>query len=400
MMINVSKLSDEQNLIPILRLGFRPFFLMGALFAFVAMAIWILSLNNAISVKPLNGMLWWHSHEMLFGFVPAIIAGFLLTAVQTWTGVPSVKGNGLLFIVLIWALARIFILFPVGLPAWWIIALDLAFLPLVGVFLAIPLIKVNQTRNMVFLPILCLMSLANLLTYFPQLGFDNVFNAQGLYAMTMLTTALVALLGGRVIPMFTANGTNTPKVLPKAWLEITSMTSLLIIFIFFAAGLTRFSSLLAAVCAVSALLHFYRCLRWRPWVTLTTPLVWSLHFSMLFIPIGLGLMAVHFWSEPFTLSVAIHSLTVGTIGGMILAMMSRVSLGHSGRPLKAHPVMSIAFIFIICAALIRSIGVAFLPHNMVQLWGLSGILWCAAFACFVIMYFPILSRARADGKPG
>jgi uncharacterized protein involved in response to NO len=232
------------------------------------------------------------------------------------------------------------------------------------------------------------------------LGFDNAFNAQGLYCMTMLTTALVALLGGRVIPMFTANGTNTPKVLPKAWLEITSMASLFIIFIFFAAGLTRFSSLLAGVCALSAFLHFYRCLRWRPWVTLTTPLVWSLHFTMMFIPIGLGLMAAHFWFAPFNLSVAIHSLTVGTIGGMILAMMSRVSLGHSGRPLKAHPVMSMAFIFIICAALARSIGVAFLPQNMVQLWGLSGILWCAAFACFVIIYFPILSRARVDGKPG
>jgi uncharacterized protein involved in response to NO len=399
-MINVSKLSDEQNLIPILRLGFRPFFLMGALFAFLAMAIWILSLNNTISVKPLNDVLWWHSHEMLFGFVPAIIAGFLLTAVQTWTGVPSVKGNRLLFLVLVWTLARIFILFPAGLPPWWIIALDLAFLPLVGVFLAIPLIKVNQTRNMVFLPILCLMSLANLLTYLPQLGFDSAFNAQGLYGMTMLTTALVALLGGRVIPMFTANGTNTTKVLPKAWLEITSMASLFIIFIFFAAGLTRFSSLMAAVCALSACLHFYRCLRWRPWVTLTTPLVWSLHFTMMFIPIGLGLMAAHFWFAPFNLSVAIHSLTVGTIGGMNLAMMSRVSLGHSGRPLKAHPVMSMAFIFIICAALARSIGVAFLPQNMVQLWGLSGILWCAAFACFVIIYFRILSRARVDGKPG
>ncbi|MAI65729.1 MAG: hypothetical protein CL600_12810 [Alteromonas sp.] len=399
-MLNITDLHKEQQITPLLRLGFRPFFLLGGLFAFAAIAIWILVLNGAVNISPLNGMFWWHSHEMLFGFVPAIIAGFLLTAVQTWTNVPSVKSTKLLVLVVLWLSARILLLVNFGLPFWAAMAVDLAFLPLVGIFLAIPLIKVGQQRNMIFLPLLFLMAVANAFTYLPQLGLAESYNTQGLHGMVMLVTLLVALLGGRVIPMFTANGTQTPKVLPIKWLEITSLLSLFIIFVGLIAGLSTYSMLLGLMCAISALLHLYRILRWRPWVTLKVPLVWSLHFAMLFIPIGLFMMSLHFLLDIISFSAALHSLTVGVIGGMILAMMSRVSLGHTGRPLTSSPLITFAFVSVLAAALLRSVFVAVFPANVIQLWLVSGIFWCVAFALFVWVYLPILSTARLDGRPG
>lgn len=399
-MTNTTDLKKEQKLTPLLRLGFRPFFLFAGIFAFVSMALWLLSLRAIITIEPLNGIFWWHSHEMLFGFVPAVISGFLLTAVQNWTGIPSVKGYKLLFLVVLWASARILIVLNIDIPLWLLMSIDLAFLPTVGLFLAIPLIQVNQYRNMIFLPLLCLMTLANFFTYLPQFNFDVSFNLQGLHSMVILTTLLIALLGGRVIPMFTANGTNTSKILPLKWLEILALTSLFLIFVFFIAGLTKYNLVLGLLCAVSALLHFYRIMRWRPWLTVKVPLVWVLHFTIMFIPIGLSLMALHFLFDLVAFSTALHSLTVGAIGGMILAMMSRVSLGHSGRPLTVPPIMVFAFLSIIIAALLRSLAVAFLPLYTAELWLFSGLFWCSAFACFVWVYLPILGRQRIDGRPG
>jgi len=403
-MINITDLKTEQQLPPLLRLGFRPFFLFGAFFAFLAIAIWMLSLFAVISFTPLNGAFWWHSHEMLFGFAPAIIAGFLLTAVQNWTGVASVKGKKLLFLVLLWLSARLLMAANLGLPVWAVMAIDLAFLPMVGIFLAIPLIKVGQQRNMVFLPIIFLMTLANLISYLPYLSQNNAISStwstQAFHAMVMLITLLVALLGGRVIPMFTANGTQTQKVLPIEWLEKSAMLSLLLIFAFFLSRLSEYRTVLGVLCVVSAVLHAYRIIRWRFWVTFKIPLVWVLHFTMLFIPIGLLMMALHFFGLALSLSTALHSLTVGVIGGMILAMMSRVSLGHTGRPLKTTALVNLAFYAIIITALLRSVAVAILPAYTIQLWLASGILWCLAFACFVWVYLPILSAPRADGRPG
>jgi len=399
-MLNITDLKKEQRLIPILRLGFRPFFLLGGIFAFIAMAAWLLMLNGAISTIPLNGSIWWHSHEMLFGFVPAIIAGFLLTAVQTWSGVAGVKGNELLYLVLTWISARVLIIANLSMPVEIIMLLDLSFLPLTGFLLARPLIKIKQYKNMIFLPVIALMTIANFFTYLPQLGFSSDFNNQGMHSMVILSTFLVALMGARVIPMFTANGTKTQKVLPIKWLEVSALFTLFTIFVFIIAGLTEYKIILGAICLVSSTLFFYRNLTWRPLKTLRVPLVWTLHVSMMFLPIGLLLMGLHFVFGIVSFSAALHSLTVGVIGGMILAMTSRVSLGHTGRPLAVPFVMVLAFIAIACATLVRSVFVAVLPQFTAQLWLLSGILWCIAFGFFVWVYLPILCKPRADGRPG
>jgi uncharacterized protein involved in response to NO len=244
------------------------------------------------------------------------------------------------------------------------------------------------------------MTIANIFTYLPQFGFSSDFSNQGFHSMVILTTFLVALLGGRVIPMFTANGTKTQKVLPIKWLELTSLSSLFAVFVFVVAGLTEFTFALGVLCLISAALHFYRNLRWRLWQTLAVPLVWALHLSMMFLPIGLLLMGLHFVFGIVSFSAAIHSLTAGTIAGMILAMTSRVSLGHTGRLLAVPSVMVLAFAAIACAAIVRSIFVVILPQFTSQLWLLSGILWCIAFGIFVWIYLPILSQPRIDGRPG
>jgi uncharacterized protein involved in response to NO len=399
-MINITDLKKEEQLLPLLRLGFRPFFLFGSIFAFFAIAVWTLTLAGVISPTPLNGTFWWHSHEMLFGFVPAISAGFLLTAVQTWTGIPSVKGNKLLFLVIVWAAARFLILANIDISIYVVMLIDLSFLPLTGLFLGLPLFKIKQYRNMVFLPVLALMAFANLLSYLPHFGYNSELSTRGFHAMVILTTVMVALLGGRVIPMFTANGTVTQKVLPIKWLELSSMTSLFVILGFFMAGQTQFTLTLSIVCFISGCLHLYRILRWRVWLTFAVPLVWVLHLTIIFIPIGLFMMAAHFAFGTIMLSTALHALTVGVIGGMIIAMMSRVSLGHTGRMLKASPVIVFGFVSILLAAFVRSILTVLIPEYITQIWLVSGALWCVTFACFIWMYLPILSAPRVDGRPG
>jgi uncharacterized protein involved in response to NO len=212
---------------------------------------------------------------MLFGFLPAIVAGFLLTAycllltaycllltaIQTWTNIPGLKSTKLLYLVLLWVFARVLILFNPSLHIAFIMAIDLSFMPLVAYFLAKPLFKIGQYRNMIFIPVLSLMTLANLLSYLLQFGWPERLNTIGLHAMVVLTTFLVAFLGGRVIPIFTANGNKTTKVAPLKWLDISALSSLAIILIVIASDLKQFSEITAGLCFIAAILHFYRQLR-------------------------------------------------------------------------------------------------------------------------------------------
>jgi uncharacterized protein involved in response to NO len=195
------------------------------------------------------------------------------------------------------------------------------------------------------------------------------------------------------------------QVLPLKWLEISSLITLFLLYLGLLLGLTKQTSVFAIIAFTAFILHTYQWLRWRPWITLHTPLVWSLHFSMLFIPLGLLLLGIHFSLGIISISVAIHAFTVGTIGGMIVAMMSRVSLGHTGRALKVNWLIQLAFICIIFSAVARSLLIAVLPSYLsqlyiAQLWLVSGILWCIAFSGFLWVYFPILTTPRADGRPG
>ncbi|MDH5434314.1 MAG: NnrS family protein [Gammaproteobacteria bacterium] len=387
-----------QYILPIFRLGFRPFFLMGALFGFLAIGVWGLSFSAWFEFSPYGGAYFWHSHEMLFGYTVAIIIGFLLTAVQNWTGVQTVKGKALAALVSVWLLGRILFAFPL-LPTVYIIIVDVLFLPLAACFFAIPIIKVKLWRNLFFVPILLVMACLNLLMHLSLHGSVQTSFLVFSHVMVMMIALVMCIMGGRVIPMFTANGTQTEKVLPVPLLENLSI-ALVIASVIVVSDLITLSTLFQAVIFISAgVVNFVRAVRWRIWVTIKTPLVWSLHVSYWMMCLGLVLLALNQLNYlPVGLS-AYHAITIGGIGLMTLSMISRVSLGHTGRKIVVGWQMNLAFIFMFIAFVCRVlVPVFWQDYNTILL--LASLFWLLAFGIFLVKFFPVLTRARIDGKQG
>jgi len=401
-MMQISDLKTEQKITPLLRLGFRPFFLSGAIFSVVAVILWLLMYKGTISLSPLGGGYWWHIHEMVFGFGGAIIAGFLLTAIQNWTGVRGAQGKLLFVLFLIWLSGRIVLLMPAILPSALITIVDLSFLPAVAYILAKPLIAIKQYRNLFFVPLLLLFTLANLemhlAIYFPQM-FSITFSG---YAGVMLVTFLMSVMAGRVAPMFTANGTKTTKATPIPWLDkVTNGSLALAVISLLIEPITGFSSqFFGFILIVAGIFQTMRWLRWKPWITLGVPLLWSFHLAIKFIAYGLIILGASYLMPEIPSNHIWHLLTVGGMGGLILAMISRVSLGHTGRPLSPPKAMTAAYIFITIAALVRALGPWILPEKTLLFIDISGTLWLFAFGTFIISYAPMLMSARKDGRPG
>ena len=398
-MLNIEDNADTKEPVPILRLGFRPLFLAGASFSVFALLIWAGVLSQSWEFNPYGGSYWWHAHEMLFGFVSTIIAGFLLTAVQSWTGVPGVKGYRLLFLVMLWLSGRVVILFNVNLPSWCIATIDVMFLLTTAFFLALSIIKVRQYRNLFFVPVLLLMSLSNVYMHMAIYLSDAQWLVIGSHGMVMLVMALMCVLGGRVFPMFTANGTKTSKVEPWPWLEKLSLLLVAVLVIVFMFVIPLSKTAIAVLFSLAAFAHLLRWLRWRFWVTFKTPLVWSLHSSYFCIPLGMGLFAFHFFGFSISFSLPMHVITVGAVGGMILSMISRVSLGHTGRPIISDLMHTAAFVFILLSLLFRVSG-SLLSDMQTALLIASVICWCGAYGIFVVKYIPILTKPRVGGGPG
>jgi len=401
-MMQITDLNKEQKIPPSLRLGFRPFFLSGALFSIASVMLWLLMYRGVVNLSPIGGSYWWHIHEMIFGFGCAIIAGFLLTAVQNWTGVRGAQGTTLLMLFLLWLMGRIFILFPDLLGSLLTTIIDLSFLPAVAIILAKPLIAIKQYRNLFFVPLLLLFTIANLemhlAIYYPE-AFTVIFSA---YAGVMLVTFLMSVMAGRVTPMFTANGTQTIKVATLPWLDMITNGSLAIaMFYLLLQPIINFSELIFGILLIIAgLFQTMRWLRWKPWITLGVPLLWSIHISIKFIAYGLILLGMSYLIAEIPSNHIWHLLTIGGMGGLILAMISRVSLGHTGRPLSPPKAMTLAYILITLAALVRSLGPWLLPEKTLMFIDISGTFWLLAFGIFVVTYAPMLMSARKDGRPG
>ena len=401
-MMQITDLATEQKMLPLLRQAFRPMFLFGAAFSAIAMLLWGLILAGQLNIQPVGQVLFWHSHEMLFGFACAIVIGFLLTAVQNWTALRAPHGKSLLLLTLLWLSGRLLLLFGQGLPLWLVAAVDLSFLPLAAWLLAKPLLAVKQYRNLFFVPILLLLTTCNLIMY---LGlFLGRYDLQQLGSLNAiwLITLLMAIVGGRVIPMFTANGTKTPKVEALLWLDRAALGSLWLIFVlhFFSLAPLLPSSLLSGLFAFSALLTAIRCVRWKIWLTFKVSLLWSLHLAYWFIPLGLALFALRYAGFAVSQSIALHALTAGAMGSMILSMMARVSLGHSGRLLQPKQIMGWAFLLVALAGISRTLLIWLLPAHTFSLLWLGIVCWVLAYACYVLVYFPVLTTPRADGRPG
>ncbi len=388
---------------PLFRLAFRPLFLGGTLFSILAIAWWVYFWISASTWLPYGGPVWWHGHEMLFGFGSAIVVGFLLTAVQSWTGVMGIRGKPLAVLVLMWLSGRFFLAFgfSYNVPVELIAAGDVMFLLFAAIAMAYPVIKVKQWRNLMFVPILFVLSLLNASSHWAVIYNQHHIATQALHGAIILFSLIITILGGRVIPAFTANTTRCIKKPPVKYLEIISILSIILLLIIAFLGFDNVPSiLLFSVSFIAALANAWRSSRWGGQYCKSEPLLWSLHIAYSFIPLGFGLLALYSMGVMANISAALHSITVGAIGGMILSMISRVTLGHTGRQLNPPRLISVAYIFIFLAAVVRVIIPAWLPELVQWSTAIAGGLWVLAFACYFYFYAPMLVTARVDGRPG
>lgn len=381
---------------PILRLGFRPFFLLGAALAALAIPVWIAALQGWALPAPVGGWLDWHRHELVFGFAGAIIAGFLLTAVQTWTGRPSLSGRPLALLVGLWLLGRLSWWIP---SVWLLLLFNMAFLLAVAGVMARLLWAVRQRRNYPIVLVLMLLAAVDLLSLLGVLLQHDAWQRQGSQAAIWLVAAMMTLIGGRVIPFFTQRGLGRLEMVqPWAWLDLALLVGTLLLALLTGSGLLLQPHWGGAVLLLAlGLGHGIRLGRWFDRGLLRVPLLWSLHLAYAWMVLAcLGLALWHTGvAVPF--SQVLHALTVGAMAGLILAMLARVSLGHTGRPLQLPRGFAVAFALLNLAALLRVLGVSFAYQP--ALW-LAALAWVLAFAQFLFCYGPMLCRTRADGHPG
>lgn len=376
---------------PVFSLGFRPFFLAGAAFAALAVAIWALWLYGRLpGANPLGGMLAWHRHEMPFGFAVAIIAGFLLTAVPNWTGRPGLKGWQLIGLVLVWLLARLAWLLPIS-PVV-LLWLQLPFLPLLAWVLGRDLVAAGKRENDPVLLMITLLAGCQAMTLW-GLWIDDVgLQRRGVLAALWLVGALMSVMGGRVIPFFIQRGLNRPA-LPAAnpWPTRVLLVSGLFVVLTFALGLQDVPRRwMAAVFGLMGVLHVFRLWRWHDQGLWQVPLLWSLYLSYGWLVVAIVAMGLWHLGLMPQQSLATHSLAVGGVGGLILAMIARVSLGHTGRMLQPSRAMVLGFGLILLAGVSR---VLLVPVSGLAL-GASALLWCLAFGLFLLCFTGILLRPR------
>ena len=388
---------------PLLRLAFRPLFLGGVLYSIIAIGWWAYFWISPSGWMPHGGPVWWHGHEMLFGFGAAIVVGFLLTAVQSWTGVIGIRGKPLAVLALSWLLGRLLMAFgsSYGVAGWMIALGDITYLLLATIAMAYPVIKVKQWRNLMFVPILFVLSLLNASGHWAIIYNQPDVAIHALHGTIILFSLIITILGGRVIPAFTSNTTGCTKKSPVKGLEIISILSIALLLMIAFMGFDNVSPLyLLITSSVAALANGWRFSRWGFQYCKSEPLLWSLHMAYSFIPLGFGLLALYSLGLMDNISAALHSITVGAIGGMILAMISRVTLGHTGRQLTPPHFIVTAYLFILFATIVRVIIPAWFPAFTLWAIGIAGILWVLAFSIYFYFYAPMLVTTRADGRPG
>jgi len=401
MPLNIDDSRTALAIPPVLRLAFRPLFLGGTIFSIIAIAWWSYFWLNPFNWQPYGGSIWWHGHEMLFGFGASIVVGFLLTAVQTWTGVMGLRGRPLLFLALAWLLGRLLLAFGAGLPLWVVMAGDLLFLILATIAMAYPVFKAKQRQNMIFVPILAILALLNGVSHWGVVTNQPEVAQLSLHGAIMMFVLIIAILGGRVIPFFTANGAGVEKKPPIKWLEIVSIASIMLLVAIAFIGFNKApKNLTLTVSSIAAIANGWRFLRWNGQHCAKIPLLWSLHLSYAFIPLGFIVLALYAAGYTASLSAALHCFTAGAMGGMILAMISRVTLGHTGRPLQPPKLMSVGYIAIIVGAILRVIFPGWFPEGSSWAIGFAGGLWILGYGIYVFYYGPMLVSTRADGRPG
>lgn len=378
-------------------LGFRPFFLAAGLSGLMLMLVWLSVLGGVTRENIYYPEMYWHAHEMLFGFVAAVAAGFLLTAVRNWTGIQTLRYTPLALLTLLWLLGRLAPLPFFHLPGWLIALIDLSFLPVVAISIAIPVRAKAQKSNYIFSILLLLMAVANLLTHLQFLGYTQHTANIGISLMLYLIVALIMVMGGRVIPFFSERGVTGLQV--QSWPLIEKLAPYSIAAVVLLAPVLPNSMVIVPVALFAAMVHGIRLYGWYGKKIWAVPMVWILQLGYLWLVIGLLFLAF----VPLALiprEFAVHALTTGGIGLITMGMMARVALGHSGREIAASRLVFWAFVLVSLVPVFRVLLPLLIPTWYLQSIILSGWLWCLAFLLFVLVYFPILIRPRVDGQPG
>jgi uncharacterized protein involved in response to NO len=390
--------SVRSGRIALFDLGFRPFFLLAGIAALLLVPLWIYAyLRGGPVLAYYPAMASWHGHEMLFGYTVAVIAGFLLTAVRNWTGMKTPGGAALAGLVALWLAGRV-LPFPSGvLPHWLIAVVDTAFLPVLALSLAFPLIRQGQRHNLVFLLVLAGLTLANLLIHLQLLGITRETAPPGTTLGIGLIVLLIAILGGRVIPFFTERGIAGASTRQWKPVEFVSLGALPVLVLLDLAQAPPAALMLFALLAATG--HAIRLFGWYHHGIWSVPLLWILHLGYAWLVSGLLLQAFAA-AGLVNPMLAVHAFTAGAIGTITLGMMSRVALGHTGRELRAAPAMTWAFILVTLAACSRVFLPLVVPAGYREWMVLAGACWSAAFALFVFHYARILIPPRVDGRPG
>ena len=380
---------------------FRLFFLLTGLYGVVTVGAWMSYLFGGLALPLGWSSLHWHAHEMLFGLTSAAIAGFLLTAMCNWTGAPPLRGSALLGLACLWLAGRVMMWTASWWPAGWVAVVDLLFLPWMAIYVARVLLAHGNKRNLIMVAILLLLTLANGMMHAGFMTGSGFWLTLGQLTAFNLITLMMVVIGGRSIPLFTINwlrnnGGDIAAVAPSARLDrVTLITTALLVPADWLIGFPWITGFLAAVAGV---LHGARLATWGGWKTGREPLLWILHLGYVWIVVALLLKG----AAAFNLvaaSVWQHALGVGAMGTLILGIMTRVALGHTGRSLALPPFGVLIYLAITLGALSRVLTAVHVMDYRVGL-SIAAIGWTLAFSLFVLIYWPILSRPRADGRPG
>jgi len=374
-------------------LGFRPFYLLASLFAALSIPLWALQFSGLLHRPYLAGPVW-HAHEMLFGFTLAVIVGFLYTAGRNWSNLPTPTRWKLAALAALWIAARVLVLTPWAVAA---AAANVLFPLLAAIGLGIPFFRARSRRNYFFVGLLVLLSVAAAVVHLSQLGVIQAPAWLGLQTALDMVLFIMAVMSGRVVPMFTNNGVPGAAATRDPRVEKAVLGSVLALLAVDAPGFRGWPVL--AVTAIGGVAHAWRWLLWQPWKTLRTPLVWVLHLAYAWIPVHLLLRALGElgWVNP---SLGIHALTVGAVGGLVIGMMTRTAKGHTGRPLRADRCETTCYVLVALAAAVRVLVPLAAPAQTVHAVLCSAALWSAGFGLYAVRYWPILSRPRVDGRPG
>ena len=381
----------------VLSFGFRPFFLLGALWAALAMALWVAMLTGKLALPTTFDPVTWHAHEFLFGYLGAIIAGFLLTAVPNWTGRLPVTGWPLAGLTAAWLAGRLAVTFSQGLPRLAVAVIDLALVAALAVLLGREIVVGRNWRNLPVVGLLVLFGCANALFHWEAARGGYAAQGMGLRLGLGAVLMMIAVIGGRIVPSFTRNwltkqGAGRLPVPPMQRFDLAALGLLLAALLAWVAA--PLAPLTGMALGLAGLVHLARLARWAGDRTLGEPLVLVLHLGYVFVPLGALAGAVEILGPGWLgAGSAQHLWMAGALGLMTLAVMTRATLGHTGRALTAGRGTVAIYAAVICAALAR-IGAGAWPEAASPLHSLSGASWIAAFAGFAALYGPMLLRPR------